>query len=106
MENKEKIRLSILEFLQWKNQYGEYVDAKRISEGMNIITYEEAVKHFFGLINADFYSKFVNNIIELTYEEVINTAIINKFYDTTVSKIDMLIGEEFPTEMFYEKILN
>ncbi len=50
------------------------------------MTYEEAVKYFFGVLNDDFYYNIVDNIFELTYEETIKYAKNNEFYNNTYEK--------------------
>ena len=67
--------------------------------------YEEAVKYFFGVINDDFYYNVVDNIFELTYEEVINYAKENGFYDKTYEKLRLLLNNEDVTEEFYRSLI-
>ena len=81
---------SILAFLQWNDRHGCYTDA---------------VKFFFGVMNEDFYYSKVDNIFELTYEEVIEYAKQNGFYDRTMEKLQLLLQESSPNDSFYRSLI-
>ncbi|AMN37091.1 hypothetical protein ACSXC4_13845 [Clostridium perfringens] len=103
--NKEKERLLITKFLQWNDKNGYYTDENCDLEEQQRMTYEEAVKYFFGVLNDDFYYNIVDNIFELTYEEAINYAKDNGFYNNTYEKLMLLVENENPTEEFYRSLI-
>lgn len=53
--DKEKERKGIIEFLQWNDRNGCYTDENCDSEDVPRMTYEEAIKYFFGVVNDDIY---------------------------------------------------
>ena len=65
--NDDEKRLKIVQFLQWNDKYGAYTDELRKIEGLEELTYEEAIRDFFGVLNEDFYYQIVDNIFELSY---------------------------------------
>ncbi|MTO10433.1 hypothetical protein GMB50_10590 [Turicibacter sanguinis] len=101
MENREKI----LVFLQWNDRHGCYTDENCQLEDVPKLTYEDAVKYFFGVINDEFYYSKVDNIFELTFEEVINYAKENNFYTKTIDKLDLLINSSAIDEGLYNKLI-
>ncbi|MGM8288696.1 hypothetical protein [Clostridium perfringens] len=103
MEN-DKQRINITRFLQWNDKNGYYMDEECDLEEETRMTYEEAVKYFFGVLNDDFYYNIVDNIFELTYEEVIKYAKDNGFYNNTYEKLMLLVENENPTEEFYRSL--
>ncbi|MDK0546056.1 hypothetical protein [Clostridium perfringens] len=103
--NRENKRLLITEFLQWNDRNGCYTDENRDLECMPRMTYEDVVKYFFGVLNDDFYYNIVDNIFELTYEEVIKYSKDNGFYNKTYEKLMLLIENENPTEEFYRSLI-
>ena len=98
-------RLKIIQFLQWNDRNGCYTDEDCDLEDIPRMTYEDAVKYFFGIINDDFYYDIVDNIFELTYEETIKYAKDNGFYDKTYEKLKLLVNTENPTEEFYRSLI-
>ena len=102
---KVKSRTRITKFLQWNDRNGYYTDEECDLEEEPRMTYEEAVKYFFGVLNDDFYYNIVDNIFELTYEEVINYAKDNRFYNNTYEKLMLLVENENPTEEFYRSLI-
>ncbi|CAI3246722.1 hypothetical protein CNEO2_890001 [Clostridium neonatale] len=70
------------------------------------MTYEEAVKYFFGVINDDFYYSITDNIFELTYDEVIKHAKENNIYESTMNKLQVLINAKSVNDELYRSILN
>lgn len=105
MNNTEKNRIKILNFLQWNDKHGCYTDENCDSEEFPRFTYEDAVKYFFGIINDDFYYSKADNIFELTYEQVIDYAKEHNFYNNTMEKLDLLFKEESPADMFYSSLI-
>ena len=103
--NKDKQRINITKFLQWNDRNGYYTDENCDLEEEPRITYEDAIKYFFGVLNDDFYYNIADNIFELTYEEVIKYAKDNGFYDKTYEKLKLLISNENPTVEFYRSLL-
>ena len=57
------------------------------------------------MINEDFYYSKVDNIFELSYEEVIKYAKDNNFYDSTYEKLNLLINNDKPTIEFYKNLV-
>ncbi|HAT4093857.1 hypothetical protein ACSXD8_12520 [Clostridium perfringens] len=102
IENK---RVKITEFLQWNDKNGYYTDEECDLEEQPRMTYEEAFKYFFGVLNDDFYYNIVDNIFELTYEEAIKCAKDNGFYNKTYEKLMLLVENENPTEEFYRSLI-
>lgn len=104
--NKEKTRIKIIRFLQWNDRNGCYTDENCDLEEVPRMTYEEAVKYFFGVINDDFYYSIVDNIFELTYDEVIKYAKENNLYESTMNKLQILINAKSADDELYRSILN
>ena len=105
MNCTEKDRVKILNFLQWNDKHGCYTDGNCDLEEISRFTCEDAVKYFFGVINDDFYYSQANNIFELTYEEVINYAKENKFYNDTMKMLNVLLEVDSPTDDFYKSLI-
>ncbi|MBI6087290.1 hypothetical protein H8J89_04295 [Clostridium perfringens] len=102
---KQKERINIIKFLQWNDRNGYYTDEECDLEEEPRMTYEEAVKYFFGVLNDDFYYNIVDNIFELKYEEAIKYAKDNGFYKKTYEKLMLLLENENPTEEFYRSLI-
>ena len=100
------MRNKILSFLQWNDRNGCYTDENCDLEEVPRMTYEEAVKYFFGVINDDFYYRIADNIFELTYDEVIKYAKENNIYENTMNKLQILIDAESDDDKLYRSILN
>ena len=100
------MRNKITSFLQWNDRNGCYTDENCDLEEVPRMTYEEAVKYFFGVINDDFYYKIADNIFELTYDEVIRYAKENNIYESTINKLQILIDAESADDKLYRSILN
>lgn len=98
-------REKILSFLQWNDRHGCYTDENCDLEGFPRLTYRDAVKYFFGVINDEFYYSKADNIFELTYEEVIACAKENNFYDSTIEKLQLLLQESSPNDSFYRSLI-
>lgn len=103
--NKSMLRKKILNFLQWNDRNGCYTDENCDLEGFPRFNYEDAIKHFFGVINDEFYYSKVDNIFEISYEQAIEYAKQNAFYDSTMEKLDLLSQEESPTDSFYRRLI-
>ncbi len=101
-ENKRKL---IIEFLQWNDRNGCYTDENCDLEEIPRMTYEDAIKYFFGVINEDFYYGITDNIFELSYEEVVKFADENGFYNETLEKLDRLVNEKNVTEEFFRSLI-
>lgn len=99
-------RIKILDFLQWEDSNGCYTDENCILEEVLPLTYEDAVKYFYGVLNSEYYYTIVDNIFELTYEQVIDLAIQNNFHEQTKMKLERLISEVNPSVSFYRELLN
>lgn len=100
------MRKKILQFLQWNDRNGYYTDENCDLEEVPRMTYEEAVKYFFGVINDDFYYNIADNIFELTYDEVIKYAKENNIYESTMNKLQVLINAKIIDDELYRSILN
>ncbi|EGT0000594.1 hypothetical protein I9Y31_002908 [Clostridium perfringens] len=103
--DKNNQRINITKFLQWNDKNGYYTDEECDLEEEARMTYEEAVKYFFGVLNDDFYYNIVDNIFELTYEEAIKYAKDNGFYNNTYEKLMLLVENKNPTEEFYRSLI-
>ena len=84
-------RVRILNFLQWNDRHGCYTDENCDLEGVSRLSYNDAVNFFFGIINEDFYYSKVDNIFELSYDQTIEYAKQNGFYDSTMEKLQLLL---------------
>lgn len=98
-------RIKILNFLQWNDKHGCYTDENCDLEEVSRFSYEDAVKYFFGVINDDFYYSKADNIFELTYEQVIEYAKDNNFYDSTIEKLQLLLEQSLPNDSFYRSLI-
>lgn len=103
--NNEKKRKRIIEFLQWNDRNGCYTDENCDLEDIPRMTYEEAVKYFFGVVNDDFYYNITDNIFELSYDEIIQYAKENNFYTETYEKLERLFNEKNITGDLYQSLL-
>lgn len=100
------MRNKIIRFLQWNDRNGCYTDENCDLEEVPRMTYEEAVKYFFGVINDDFYYSIADNIFELKYDEVIKYAKENNIYESIMNKLQMLINAKSADDELYRSILN
>lgn len=105
-EKFNKQRMQITKFLQWNDKNGCYTDQNCDIEGVERMSYEDAVKYFFGVMNEDFYYNIADNIFELTYEDIIRYAKENNLYDRTMSKLNILINSETIGITLYESLLD
>lgn len=103
--DKEKERKGIIEFLQWNDRNGCYTDENCDSEDVPRMTYEEAIKYFFGVVNDDIYSQISESMADIEYEQVINFAKQNGFYDETLDKLSKLISKTSNTVEVYKSLL-
>ena len=103
--DRQDNRTKILNFLQWNDRHGCYIDENCDLEDVNKLSYNDAVKFFFGVINEEFYCSKVDNIFELSYEQTIEYAKQNGFYDSTIEKLELLIQESLPSESFYRSLI-
>ena len=105
MNDQESIRVKLTYFFQWEDKNGSYTDENCILENYPIMTFEDAVKHFFGLINSDFYYNVVDNLFELDCDETIRLAKENGFYNQTMDKLNLLINSSDPSIDLYQNLL-
>lgn len=98
-------RKRILDFLQWVDKNGSYTDENCKIDGVEKITYKEAVKHFFGFINEDVYCRYADNIFELSYDEVIQIARNIGVLDKTLNLLNEVEVSSEPTIAFYKSII-
>lgn len=103
--NNEKKRKFIIEFLQWNDKNGCYTDENCDLEDVPRMTYEEAIKYFFGVVNDDVYSQISESMADIEYEQVINFAKQNGFYDETLDKLSKLISKTSNTVEVYKSLL-
>ena len=69
------------------------------------MTYDDSVKYFFGVMNDDFYYNITDNIFELSYDQIIEYARQNDFYDSTVEKLQLLLQEPSSNDRFYKTLI-
>lgn len=105
MRHNEMAREKILKFLQWNDRHGCYTDENCDLEDVSRLSYNDAVKFFFGVMNEDFYYSKVDNIFELSYDETIEYAKQNGFYDSTIEKLQLLLQESSPNDSFYRSLI-
>ncbi len=98
-------RSRILDFLQWNDRNGCYTDENCDLEEVDRLSYNDAIKFFFGVINENFYYSKVDNIFELSYDETIEYAKQNGFYDSTMEKLQLLLQEPSPNDRFYRTLI-
>ena len=98
-------RSRILDFLQWNDRNGCYTDENCDLEEVDRLSYNDAIKFFFGVINENFYYSKVDNIFELSYDETIEYAKQNGFYDSTMEKLQLLLQESSPNDSFYRSLI-
>ena len=103
--SNEKKRVAIIGFLQWNDHNGCYTDENCDSEDVPRMTYEEAIKYFFGVVNDDAYSQISESMADIEYEQVINFAKQNGFYDETLDKLSKLISKTSHTVEVYKSLL-
>lgn len=103
--DKNKERIAITKFLQWNDRNGSYTDENCDLEEISRMTYEDAVKYFFGVMNDDFYYKITDNIFEITYVEAIKYAKEKGFYDITMQKLNSLVNDDNPTVELYRSLI-
>lgn len=103
--DKERERKVIIEFLQWNDSNGCYTDENCDLEDVPIMTYEEAVKYFFGVVNEGAYSSLSESMADIEYEEAIQYAKGNNFYDVTIEKLSKLINVEKPSIELYNSLI-
>lgn len=106
INSKEKQRIEITKFLQWEDRNGCYTDENNDIQGVPRMTYEDAVKYFFGVVNSEFYYSITDNIFELTYDEVINYSKKYNFYNITMYRLIQLFQQTKITEEFYSGLLD
>ena len=56
-------------------------------------------------MNEEFYYSKVDNIFELSYDETIEYAKQNGFYDSTIEKLQLLLQESSPNDSFYRSLI-
>lgn len=98
-------RSRILDFLQWNDRNGCYTDENCDLEEVDRLSYNDAIKFFFGVMNENFYYSQVDNIFELSYDETIEYAKQNGFYDSTMEKLQLLLQEPSPNDRFYRTLI-
>ena len=103
--SKELKRLELLNFLQWNDRHGCYTDQNCDLESVSRLSFDDAIKYFFGLMNEDFYYSKVDNIFELSYNQTIDYAKQNGFYDSTMEKLNLLFQESMPNDNLYRSLI-
>lgn len=99
-------RVLLTKFLQWNDRNGFYTDENCDLEDIPRLTYEEAQKYSFVVINKEFYDEIIEDITELDYDEVIKYAKVNNFYDKTLEKLDLLYNSEDITYELYRVLID
>lgn len=103
---REEERIAITKFLQWEDRNGSYTDENSDIENVNRMSYDDAVKYFFGVINTEIYYSITDNIFELTYNDVIQYSKKYNIYNKTMYKLAQLFKQTNATEEFYRGLLN
>jgi hypothetical protein len=98
-------RIKITNFIQWKDRNGCYTDDRCDLEEVPRMSYEDAVKYFFIVMNDDFYYTKTDNIFALTLDEVSQYAKDNNFYEDTVEDLSRLLSVESPTLDTYRRLI-
>ena len=101
----ESQRIKIINFLQWNDPDGSYIDEECIMQELPVMTYEDAVKYFFGVVNDGFYDNIEDSIFEIPYEDVVLYAKKNTFYGKTIQKLELLTSNDNPTVEFYRNLI-
>lgn len=101
----ERQRLIIIDFLQWNDRNGCYTDENCDLEEIPRMTYEDAIKYFFYVVNEDFFSEKIEDIAEVEYEEMIQYSKENGFYDSTMNKLSRLVKENNLTVELYKELI-
>ena len=103
--NKEFTRLRLTEFLQWNDRNGCYTDENCIVEERPKLTYEDAIKYFIVVLNEDDYYSVVDNMFELTYDEVRKIAQNKGIYNKSIESLNQLLSESDVSEELFRKII-
>lgn len=104
--NKEVERIKITEFLQWNDQNGCYIDENCDLEDIPRMSYEEAVKYFFSVVNEGKYNRLSESMADIEYEQAIQYAKDNNFYDSSIAKLSKLTGNIEQTLDIYKELIN
>lgn len=102
---KDINRIKILNFLKWNDKNGVYTDEDRYIEGIEKMTYKDAIKYFYSVVNDDIYYKEADNIFELTFKEVKDIAVKNNIVNSTENKLDILLKAENNLEDVYRTLV-
>lgn len=105
MDSTDKKSKLVCEFLQWNDRHGCYTDENYDLEGVSRLSYNDALKFFFMVMNEGFYYSKVDNIFELSYDRTIEYAKQNGFYDSTMEKLQLLLEEPSPNDSFYRSLI-
>lgn len=103
--SEELKRLELLNFLQWNDRHGCYTDQNCDLESVSRLSFDDAIKYFFGLMNEDFYYSKVDNIFELSYNQTIDYAKQNDFYDRTMENLGIVLQKLVPNDSFYKILI-
>lgn len=104
--HNEKNRQKLLRFLSWNDPNGTYLDEHSLSEGLPLLTQEEAEKYFYNVITQDLVitQAGVGSVIDLTHNEVIEVLEQNSLYKDSVGKLKSLYNEDKPTTIFFSTL--
>lgn len=102
---KDINRIKILNFLKWNDKNGAYTDEDRYIEGIEKMTYNDAIKYFYSVVNDDIYYKEADNIFELTFEEVKDIAVKNDIVNSTENKLEILLKAKNNLEDIYRNLV-
>lgn len=94
----------ILYFLKWNDSNGIYTVEDRMREDFPLLTFENAVVLFYGVIYDDFFFSITDNVFELSYLEVINLAKKNGFFEDATIKLELLLTQS-STESTYKSLV-
>ena len=104
--NREVERNRIIDFLQWNDKNGCYTDENCDLEDVPRMIYEEAVKYFFYVVNEEKYSSLSESMADIEYEEAIQYAKDNNFYNSTITKLSKLVENIEQSVDIYKELIN
>lgn len=103
--NAENKRRLILNFLVWNDKNANISDEDCDLAGVERLSYEDVIRDFFCIINSDFYYRMVDNIFELSCNQVISLAKDNLLYEDTINKLNKLLAGTPNDIELYKSIL-
>lgn len=103
--DKEFMRLRLTQFLQWNDRNGCYTDENCMVEECPKLTYEDTIKYFIIVLNEDDYYSIIDNMFELTYDEVIEVAKNKGIYNKSIERLQLLLSKKDFSEELCKKVI-